>query len=71
MSPAEKYPSVLGLPIEEAKRRLLRAGAIVTEEGVFSKKGVEGADDLRVIRQQTDGNAVRLTYSAFITQIKE
>lgn len=45
-------PSVLGLNKQEAKKRLLAAGALVTCIDYSSKKGVPDADDCRVIRQR-------------------
>ena len=71
MGAPEGFPCVLGLPIEEAKRRLLCAGALVTTVGYRSKKGVEGAEDVRVIRQKYRDGAVELVCSAFITEMKE
>lgn len=60
----KNIPSVLGFNEQEAKKRLLAAGALVTCVGYTSKKGVPDADDIRVIRQRLlSGGEVELILS--------
>ena len=61
--------SVLGLLPERATELLADEGFCVTLEEARSKKGIEGATQLRIIRQSEakDGN-VRLVYAAFQTE---
>ena len=61
--------SVLGLSIERASELLADEGFRVTLEEARSKKGIEGATQLRIIRQSEakDGN-ILLVYAAFQTE---
>lgn len=67
-------PNVLGLELEQAKRRLHQADAEVIVVYCSSKKGVIAADSVRVIRQrmlspETGKITVELLISAFKTNL--
>jgi hypothetical protein len=62
-------PCVIGLSVEEAKRRLMALGFEVSCVVYRSRRGVDGADSSRVIRQRGVGhNKVEITVSDFKTQ---
>lgn len=62
-------PCVIGLSVEEAKRRLMSLGFEVSCVVYRSRRGVDGADSSRVIRQRGVGhNKVEITVSDFKTQ---
>jgi hypothetical protein len=61
--------SVVGLPLERAEALLSAEGISVSFEEARSKKGVHGATDARVIRQQmADDTHATLVYSVFRTE---
>lgn len=63
--------SVLGLPLQEACSRLEQENVRIVRQEVRSKKGT-GGSDLRVIRQkELVGDAIELSYAAFITMPHE
>jgi len=62
-------PCVIGLSMEEAQRRLMELGFEVSCVVYRPRRGVEGADSSRVIRQRGVGhNKVEITVSDFKTQ---
>mgnify|MGYP001185927983 CR=1 FL=1 len=62
-------PCVIGLSMEEAQRRLMALGFEVSCVVYRSRRGVEGADSSRVIRQRSVGhNKIEITVSDFRTQ---
>lgn len=73
MTIPQNAPSVAGLEIQEAMRRLQAAGATVLITECHSRKGIEGADSVRVIREhvkidpQTGMLIVELVVSSFKT----
>ena len=61
---------VVGLTLEDAKRRLEGAGLKVRITEYVSKRGVEDADSTRVVRQRMAGDdIVELTVSHFKTRL--
>lgn len=73
MKSPQNVPCVAGLEIQEAMRRLQAAGATVLITECHSRKGVDGADCVRVLREhvkvdpQTGMLLVELVVSAFKT----
>ena len=64
--------NVVGLPLFQAKELLERDGVTVDAKEVRSKKGVEGANDARVIRQdRPDATHAVLIYAVFRTDPNE
>ena len=62
--------SVIGLREEEARKLLEARGQKVVILEYRSRKGVEGADSARVIRQRSAGNGTtELTVSRFKTRV--
>jgi len=62
-------PCVIGRDAAEARALLERDGATVRLLAYVSKRGVEGADATRVIRQRTMGNnIIEITVSHFKTR---
>ncbi len=69
----DRIPLVLGLDMEEAKRRLLHVGAVLIVVPCASRKGVPDADSTRVIRQRAyddpeKGTIIELVVSDFKTR---
>ena len=62
-------PCVIGLREEEAQSQLRRLGFEVKRSEYISRRGVDGADTTRVIRQRSVGNnSIEITVSHFKTQ---
>jgi hypothetical protein len=62
-------PCVIGLSADEAQRRLMALGLEVSCVVYQSRRGVDGADSSRVIRQRGVGhNMIEITVSDFRTQ---
>ena len=62
-------PCVIGLDVDEAQRRLTALGFEVSCVVYQSRRGVDGADSSRVIRQRGVGhNKIEITVSEFKTQ---
>jgi beta-lactam-binding protein with PASTA domain len=62
-------PCVIGLYADEAKAMLEKLGFEVRINEYQSRRGVEGADSVRVIRQRSVGNnSIEITVSQFKTQ---
>ncbi len=62
-------PCVIGLCQEEAKSLLEKLGYEVNSSEYKSRRGVDGADSVRVIRQRSAGNnSIEITVSEFKTQ---
>ena len=62
--------SMIGLHADEAQAQLEAKGFLVRRLEYVSRRGVEGADATRVIRQRMIGdNSVEITVSHFKTQI--
>lgn len=62
--------STIGFEEEDAKRVLESQGFKVTRIEYCSKKGVDGADSIRVIRQRpVSDNCIEITVSRFKTKI--
>ncbi len=62
-------PCVIGLREEEAKSLLEKCGFDVERSEYRSRRGVDGADSTRVIRQRSVGNnSIEITVSEFKTQ---
>ncbi len=66
----KKIPCVIGLSETEAMKRLLSAGALVTCTKYSSKKGVEDADDIRVIRQNSYETAGEMKVALILSPCK-
>ncbi|MGI5849961.1 MAG: PASTA domain-containing protein [Christensenellales bacterium] len=65
-------PCVIGYEEDEAVKRLEAMGFKVGRVTYLSRRGVEGADSARVIRQRTIGNnIIEITVSHFKTRIKD
>lgn len=61
---------VIGLDADDAQAQLEAQGLLVRREVYVSRRGVEGADATRVIRQRMIGdNSIEITVSHFKTQI--
>ncbi len=62
-------PCVIGLREDEAKTVLEKLGFEVKLSEYRSRRGVDGADSTRVIRQRSAGNnSIEITVSEFKTQ---
>lgn len=62
-------PCVIGLREDEAKTVLEKLGFEVKRSEYRSRRGVDGADSTRVIRQRSAGNnSIEITVSEFKTQ---
>ena len=62
-------PCVIGLSANEAKAQLETLGFVVQCVTYQSRRGVEGAHSVRVIRQRCVGNnSIEITVSHFKTQ---
>lgn len=60
---------LLGLPLKEAVELIEKAGLTYNIENYSSLRGIEGADDLRVLRARINNGCAYLIVSAFITEI--
>ncbi|MGI6169935.1 MAG: hypothetical protein ACOYI4_09635 [Christensenellales bacterium] len=63
----------LGMQLAEAVALAQQMGFVVRTEETRSRRGVEGADSIRVVRALADtasSNRVVLTYSRFKTNLK-
>ena len=60
---------LLGLPLKEAAELLSRSGLEYSVTGYSSLRGVEGAEDERVLRARIEGGCARLVVSKFVTEI--
>ena len=61
---------VLGMPADDAQGRLAAAGYDVQRVVYVSRRGVENADSLRVVRQRAVGdNRIEITVSHFKTRV--
>ena len=64
--------NVLGLPLDLARELLMKENVVVSAEETHSKKGVEGAVESRVIRQECkDETHAKLIYARFRTKPNE
>ena len=61
--------SLLGLPLAQAEEIVSGLGKRVKTVQYESKRGLEGADDLRVLRCRERDGEVELVVSAFLTQL--
>jgi hypothetical protein len=62
-------PCVIGLDADDARRILTAFGLEVCSVVYRSRRGVDGADSTRVIRQRSVGhNKIEITVSEFRTQ---
>lgn len=62
-------PCVIGLQADEAKTLLEKLGYAVKSTEYKSRRGIDGADSTRVIRQRSMGNnSIEITVSEFKTQ---
>lgn len=60
---------LLGLPLAQAEEILSGLGKRVKTVQYESKRGLEGADDWRVLRCRERDGEVELVVSAFLTQL--
>ena len=64
--------NVIGLPLDRAKEKLTDAGIAFVAEETRCKKGVEGGNDARVIRQTLlEDGRISLIYAVFRTEPAE
>lgn len=61
--------SLLGLPLAQAEEIISGLGKRVKTVQYESKRGLEGADDWRVLRCRERDGEVELVVSAFLTQL--
>lgn len=62
--------NLLGLPLSQAEQRLSAMGKRVRAVRYESKRGLEGADDWRVLRcREVEDGQVELVVSAFLTRL--
>jgi len=62
-------PNVIGLNADDARDKLAELGYEVSCVAYQSRRGVDGADSVRVIRQRSIGhNNMEITVSDFKTQ---
>lgn len=61
--------SLLGLPLAQAEEIVSGLGKRVKTVQYESKRGLEGADDWRVLRCRERDGEVELVVSAFLTQL--
>ena len=61
--------SLLGLPLAQAEEIVSGLGKRVKTVQYESKRGLEGADDWRVLRWRERDGEVELVVSAFLTQL--
>lgn len=61
--------NVIGLPLDRAKELLTGAGIAFVAEETRCKKGVEGGNDARIIRQtRLEDGRISLLYAVFRTE---
>ncbi len=60
---------LLGMPLSQAKQLLEGQGKRVKTVQYESRRGVEGADDWRVLRCRERNGEVELVVSAFLTRL--
>ena len=60
---------LLGLPLAQAEEIISGLGGRVKTVQYESKRGLEGADDRRVLRCRERDGEVELVVSAFLTQL--
>ena len=62
--------NVIGLPLDRAKELLTTAGVEFVVDETRCKKGVEGGNDARIIRQTLlEDGRVSLLYAVFRTEV--
>ena len=61
--------NLLGLPLSQAEQRLAAKGKRVRAVRYESKRGLQGADDWRVLRCREQDGEVELVVSAFLTRL--
>lgn len=62
-------PWLLGMPLSQAEQLLESRGKRVRAVRYESRRGVEGADDWRVLRCREQDGEVELVVSAFFTRL--